>query len=198
MPFDASTSVDRSRAPRAALLLVCVTAAIAACSGQATSAATTLASLTPTTFAATTDVTPSQEPDATAAEESADTSPLAADPCGLLTRDEANKLAGVKVLDPLSAGGTECIWPTPLTGPTGQVQIDVGDGAKKAYDIDNTVLGHDFTAVPGIGDEAWLEEQEIFFRVGDTWVALSVVRLDSPSDLHDMLKELATAIVGRL
>jgi hypothetical protein len=164
-------------------------------------------SATPATPAPTEVAQPSVEaPSAVASEVAspsdspAEPSPSPLDPCALITRDEANTLAGVKVLDPQPAGNppSRCVWPTPTTGAVGQVEIDVGDGAKKAYDIDATVLKHDFTTVTGVGDEAYREDKAIFFRVGDTWVEINVVRLDSPSKLSDMLDELARTVAGRL
>ena len=122
------------------------------------------------------------------------------DPCTLLTQDEADTLAGVKLGAPLPEGDppTNCVWPTPLTGSVAQVEVGVGDGAKKFLDIDKDTLGHDFTQVSGIGDEAWQESDTIFVRTGTLWFSLHLVKLDSaPNDLSNTAA-LAKTILGRI
>lgn len=91
-----------------------------------------------------------------------------------------------------------CTWPTPPTGHVGQVEVGLGDGAKKAYDIDNKVLHHEFKTVAGLGDEGYSENAAVFFRVGETWVALNVVRLDDSSRWMPKLIALAKTVAGRL
>ncbi len=127
-------------------------------------------------------------------------SPSPLDPCALITRDEANALAGVVVQDPEPAGQppVRCVWPTPVTGTIGQVEIDVGDGAKKSYDIDATTLEHDFATIADLGDEAYAEDGAIFFRKGDTWVAIHLVSLDDPAKTAAKLEALARAVADRL
>ncbi len=141
--------------------------------------------------------TPSQVP---ASDTPPPPTPAAIDPCGLITHDEANALAGVTVQDPEPAGEppVRCVWATPVTGAIGQVEIDVGDGAKKAYDIDATVLGHTFAPVADVGDEAYAEDGAIFFRTSDTWVAIRVIRLDDPARSSGPLEQLARVVVGRI
>jgi hypothetical protein len=122
------------------------------------------------------------------------------DPCSLLTQDEADGLAGVKLGAPLPEGTppTNCVWPTPLTGSVAQVEVGVGDGAKKFFDIDKITLAHDFTQIPGIGDEAWQESDTVFVRTGSLWFSLHLVKLDTnPNDPANMLT-LAKAIVTRV
>lgn len=170
----------------------------AACSGAAGSPPpTAIGSASPAAV-----VTPSvaEAPSPAPSETPAEPSPSPLDPCALITRDEADALAGVKVLDPQPAGNppSRCVWPTPVTGAVGQVEIDVGDGARKTYDIDATVLHHDFTPVADLGDEAYIEDKAIFFRKGDTWVAIHVIRLDAPARLPDKLEELARSVAGRI
>ncbi len=78
------------------------------------------------------------------------------------------------------------------------MEIDVGDGAKKAYDIDATVLKHTFQPVPGLGDEAYAEDGTVFFRKGDTWVAIHIVRLDDAKTWMPKLIALAMTVVDRM
>jgi Protein of unknown function (DUF3558) len=98
-------------------------------------------------------------------------------PCALVTQQEADKIAGVKVHKAVRAQES-CMFATPTTGAVGQFEVYVGDGAKKAYDIDHTNLHHPFKTETGVADEAHLEDGAIFFRKGTTWVELRVLRLD--------------------
>jgi hypothetical protein len=165
---------------------------VAACSGAAATAV-------PPTQAP-----PAATPVATAAPTATDvpletTAPLP-DPCKLVTQDEADTLAGVKLGAPLPAGDppTNCVWPTPTTGSVAQVEVDVGDGAKKFLDIDKDTLAHAFTQVSGLGDEAWQESDTIFVRTGTLWFSLHLVKLDSaPTDQANMVI-LARTILGRI
>ena len=127
------------------------------------------------------------------------TAPLP-DPCSLLTQDEADTLAGVKLGSAMPQGEppTNCVWPAPLTGSVAQVEVGVGDGAKKFFDIDKITLGHDFAAVPGIGDEAWQESDTIFVRSGELWYSLHLVKLDSSPNDQPNMQTLAKTILSRL
>ena len=124
----------------------------------------------------------------------------AVDPCSLLTLAEARALVGgIKV----PAGGpegdppTRCVWPTPTSGEVGQVEIDIGDGAAKTLDIDRQ-LGHELTAVPSLGDEAWLEPDTVFVRVGGTWTAIHLVILNDPTENDAHLLKAAALVASRL
>jgi hypothetical protein len=122
------------------------------------------------------------------------------DPCKLLTQAEADQLAGVKLQGPLPEGDppTNCVWPTPLTGSVAQVEVGVGDGAKKFLDIDKNVLAHDFAQVAGLGDEAWVEDDTVFVRVGDLWFSLHLVGYAGTSAYRPKLEARAKTIIGRL
>ncbi len=121
------------------------------------------------------------------------------DACELLTLADAQALAGTP-LDPGVAGtpqNPQCTYTGPPTGPIAQVEVYVGDGAKKSYDID-VELAHEFTPVPGIADEAHLEENAVFFRKGTTWVGLRLVLLNDPAVNRDPLIALARTLATRL
>jgi Protein of unknown function (DUF3558) len=122
------------------------------------------------------------------------------DPCTLLTQDEADTLAGEKLDPPLPEGvpPTNCVWPTPTTGSVAQVEVGVGDGAKKFLDIDKDTLGHTFTQVSGLGDEAWQESGTIFVRTGTLWFSLHLVKLDSDPNDDSNTAALARTILGRI
>lgn len=119
--------------------------------------------------------------------------------CALLPKKDAEALAD----SPLNAGieGPEaapsCMYTGPVSGPTAQVEIYVGDGAKKYYDIDRT-LNHTFTPFTGAGEEAYAEDDAVFFRKATTWVAIRLVRLDDPALHRDPLQNLARQVAGRL
>jgi hypothetical protein len=136
--------------------------------------------------------------DAVAATDSPTPAPV--DVCALATMTEVAAVTGGKLQDPVPEGNpvTRCVWTAPPTGPVGQLEIDLGDGAKKAYDIDLTVLHHAFTAVPGIGDEAWAEDDAIFIRKGETWLAIHLVRLNDASANAPALVTIARLVVGRI
>jgi hypothetical protein len=162
---------------------------LAACSSAVV---TTLPPATPTDQPTTADVVTDAPTDA----------PTAAlpDPCKLLTQDEADTLAGIKLGSPITEGDpvTNCVWPTPLTGPVAQVEVGVGDGAKKFLDIDKDILGHDFAQVPNLGDESWVEDDTVFVRVGGLWFSLHLVGYAGTSEYRPKLEALAQTIVGRL
>ena len=101
------------------------------------------------------------------------TTPAVIDACKLVTKAQAEAAIGTKLTDPLQVSNSDvdsCTYPGDPTGPTAQVEVFVGAGAKKYYDDDNTVLHHTFTAVPGLGDESHEEDYAVFFRKGSTWV----------------------------
>jgi hypothetical protein len=118
-------------------------------------------------------------------------------PCELVTKDEAETLAGTPLDDPVPAQGS-CTFTGPTSGPVAQVEVFVGDGAKKYLDIDRDTLGHKFEAVPGIGDEALIEDSNIFVRKGTTWAALRLTLLNDAAENRPRLEALAATVAGRL
>jgi hypothetical protein len=122
------------------------------------------------------------------------------DPCQLVTQQEVDAVAGTPLAAGQPAGNPveSCTWTGAPTGPLGQVEVFVGDGAKKFLDIDRDVLGHSFTSVAGLGDEAYAEDDAIFVRKGVIWVALRLTRLNDSRANDAPLKELASRIVTRL
>ncbi|BCJ64760.1 hypothetical protein [Polymorphospora rubra] len=118
------------------------------------------------------------------------------DPCALLPKAEAETLADAKLEDPVPIRDT-CTYSGAPTGPTAQVEIYVGDGAKKVLDIDRE-LGHEFTALSGIGDEAHLENGMVFFSKGGVWVGIRLVRLTDDAENNKRLEQAARSAAGRL
>jgi hypothetical protein len=191
--------IDRASGVRGQLVLLAVglvaSVALAACSGAAMTPTPTPPP-SPTPMATPTDpATDTPTPETPAPTEAA-----LPDPCSLLTQDEADNLAGEKLGTPLPEGNppTNCVWPTPLTGSVAQVEVGVGDGAKKYLDIDKDTLGHAFTQLSDLGDEAWQESDTVFVRTGTLWFSLHLVKLDAaPDDLSNMAA-LAKTILGRI
>jgi hypothetical protein len=123
----------------------------------------------------------------------------AIDPCKLVTKAEADALARTTLQAGILVEGEDpsCTYTGPTSGPTAQVEVYAGAGAKKFYDVDVS-LSHEFTTVAGIGDEAHLEEFTIFARKGTTWLAIRLVRLDDADQYNEPLKALARTAIGRL
>lgn len=123
------------------------------------------------------------------------------DACSLLTQTEAEALAGTKLMAPVAAGpagsgqNTLCQFVGPTTGPTAQVEVFVGDGAKKQLDIDRDTLKHAFTSVPGIGDQCLQEDDFIFVEKHGLWASINLVLLNDPKQnvqpMQTAIKQLA-------
>ncbi|MDG4838879.1 DUF3558 family protein [Micromonospora sp. WMMD967] len=120
----------------------------------------------------------------------------AADPCALVPKADAERLAGTPLQDPVAARES-CTYTGPISGPTAQVEVYVGAGAKKILDIDRE-LGHDLKAIAGVGAEAHLEDGAVFVDAGGTWVAIRLVSLADPAASRRALEDLARDVVTRL
>lgn len=118
------------------------------------------------------------------------------DACTLVTRAEAETLAGTPLQAGVPAQDT-CVYSGPVTGPTAQVEVAFGDGSKKFLDIDRT-LGHEFRELPGVGDEAWAEEGTVFVRKGTVWASVNLVRLNDPAENKAALETVAAIVASRL
>ncbi|MEV4626779.1 hypothetical protein AB0J90_10890 [Micromonospora sp. NPDC049523] len=135
---------------------------------------------------------------ATAAEPAAEQSavPPTVDACALVTKQDAELVAGTPVDDAVPVRDT-CSYTAPVSGPTAQVEIYVGDGAKKILDIDRE-LGHEFWELPGIGDEAYAEDGAVFVSKSGQWVAIRLVRLNDPAENREPLEDLARQVAARM
>ena len=120
------------------------------------------------------------------------------DPCSLISLDDAVGLAGT-ALDPGVSAGTpddmSCTFVGPPTGPTAQVELFVGPGANKYLDVDRS-LDHDIQPLEGVGDEAYIEEFNVFFRTGTRWNVLRLTRLDDFGPYRQPMIDLATKIAA--
>ena len=118
--------------------------------------------------------------------------------CDLVTDKEAAALVRLK-LGPKQSSPQGCTWTASPTGPTGQLEVYVGDGAKKTLDIART-LGHELEELPGIGDEAYLDgpANDVFIRKADIWVVIHLVRLNDPKENREPLVKLGRVVAGRM
>jgi hypothetical protein len=122
--------------------------------------------------------------------------------CDIFPQDAAEKL----VASPLTPGDfvADSTQPSctynfdPTKDPTAQATFAVGPGALNTYNID-TNIGHEFTDVPGLGDEAHLERQTIFWRTGTLWAEIGMVRLvDDDHQFDQPLIDAAKAVQAQL
>jgi hypothetical protein len=122
------------------------------------------------------------------------------DVCKLFPQADAEALVRTP-LNPGEPGNLQnpsCTYNGPTSGPTAQVSVYIGDGAKKTYDVDKG-LGHTFTAVQGVtADEAWEEDSAIFFRKGATWVQIGIVLLNDPAENRQPLEQAAQKLASRI
>ncbi|MEU1688389.1 hypothetical protein [Micromonospora sp. NPDC005707] len=130
--------------------------------------------------------------------EATEVAPSAAlpDACALVSRADARRLAGTPV-DAAVPVRESCTYTAPVTGPTAQVEVYVGDGAKKYLDIERE-LGHEVLPLAGVGDEAHLTAEAFFIRRGEVWVAVRLMRLNDPQENREPLRALARTVAGRM
>lgn len=119
------------------------------------------------------------------------------DPCTLVTQAEASTLAAATMLPGASVPGQSCEYDTDPNGATSQVMVFIGAGAKQTFDLDHS-LAHTFAAVPGIGDEAWIEPDVAFARKGTEWVQVGDNFLGDSPDARARLTAALTTAVSRL
>jgi hypothetical protein len=183
-----SVTIRTRHLVRAALLVV-LAVVLAACGGSSSKAAapstTEPAATTPATDAPTT----------------ATTAPAALNACALVPQAKADAVIGATLEPGVRSSNSDddsCLYSGNPNGPTAQVEVFVGAGAKTFYDDDNNVLHHTFTTVPGLGDESHEEDYTIFFRKGSTWVALQLASLDPYSTFKARLEALAKDVASQI
>lgn len=118
------------------------------------------------------------------------------DACALITKADAEKLTGTPLEDGVPVRES-CTYTGPVSGPTAQVEVYVGDGAQKMLDIDRD-LKHEFAEVQSVGDEAYLEDGAVFFRKSGVWVAIRLVLLNDPAENRDSLEAAARTASARM
>ena len=170
--------------------LVLLAGGLAACGGSSTKSAPVTVTTTVTVTATPTDSAASDlsstdsggaDPSSSSSAVSADAGP---DACSLLTQAQANAVASTPLMKGTGAGKSSagafvmCQWTGQPNGPTAELEVYVGDGAKQQLHIDRDNLQHKFTSVPGIGDECLQEDGYIFAQKNGLWVSIHLVRLN--------------------
>lgn len=171
-----------------------IAVALGACGGSSKKTATTSSTAAKTTSSANaTKATEAKAPT---------TAPRATvDACALVSKAQAEAVIGTALQDGTKVSNADvnsCTYPGDPSGPTAQVEVYVGPGAKKYYDDDANVLQHVFADVPGLGDESHEEDFAIFFRKGTTWVAIRLTSLDDFSTFKARLEALASDVASRI
>ncbi|WP_226931116.1 DUF3558 domain-containing protein [Parafrankia sp. CH37] len=118
------------------------------------------------------------------------------DPCKLVSRPEAEQLAGTALGSPESTP-ERCVYTAPPDGPTGQVEIFSGQTAQD-YLTAERGIGHTLTPLPGIGKEAYIEDYAVFVNVNDFWVSIVLARNNDPAENRGPLENLARTVAGRI
>ncbi|MEW2382092.1 hypothetical protein AB0873_08360 [Micromonospora sp. NPDC047707] len=118
------------------------------------------------------------------------------DACALVSKQEAEQLAGTKLEDAVPVRET-CTYTGPVTGPTAQVEVFVGDGAKKFLDVERS-LGHELRPLSGVADEAYVSAEAAFVNRAGRWVAVRLVRLNDPAENRAPLERVARTVAGRI
>ncbi|KPM53736.1 DUF3558 domain-containing protein [Frankia sp. CcI49] len=118
------------------------------------------------------------------------------DPCKLVSRQEAEQLAGTALGSPESTP-ERCVYTAPPDGPTGQVEIFSGQTAQD-YLTAERGIGHTLTPLPGIGKEAYIEDYAVFVNVNDFWVSIVLARNNDPAENRGPLENLARTVAGRI
>jgi hypothetical protein len=119
--------------------------------------------------------------------------------CSLLTRAEAQVLAGVKLQRPNDLGrGLGCMYTGYPTGPVAQVELYVDSSLPRTLQIDRAVLHHAFWKVPRLGDQALEEQGYIFVRKGSVWITLHVISPDVWPGPRKRLERAARIAISRV
>jgi hypothetical protein len=116
--------------------------------------------------------------------------------CKLLTRTEAKAVTGVS-MQPAIRGRTSCTYNGYPTGPAAQVSIFVSPTVPRTLLVDRQ-LGHKFSTVPRLGDQALEEQWNIFVRKGSVWIAIALVRIDEWSLYRKRLEKAASIAISRV
>jgi hypothetical protein len=120
----------------------------------------------------------------------------ATDPCALVSRQEAEQLAGTSLNNAVSQPGA-CTYTAPTSGPTAQVEVFAGETAK-SYLAAERGIGHQLQPLPGIGDEAYVEDYAVFVNKHDVWVSIDLTRSNDPAENRGPLENLARTVASRL
>jgi hypothetical protein len=116
--------------------------------------------------------------------------------CELLSQAEAEQLAGTTLGEAMPVKAT-CTYPPPPSGKVAQVEVFIGPGAEKILDI-NRQLGHEMWELPGIGDEAYAEDDVAYLQKSGVWVCIRLVLLNDPAENRQRLEDAARLVASRI
>jgi hypothetical protein len=116
--------------------------------------------------------------------------------CKLLTRAEAQTLAGIK-LEPPVGYPTNCTYSSYPTESVGQVSIYVDSTVPRTLRIDRA-LHHTIWSVPRLGNQAFEEQWHIFVRKGSVWLTINLVRIDVWPPYRKRLEHAAAIAISRV
>lgn len=142
---------------------------------------------TPPAAATTVATAPSSAPPATEG---------SADPCGLVSPQEAQQLAGTPLLSPAAVDET-CTYAAPPNGPTAQVEVRVGQTALAYYTAERAT-GHEMQPLSGVGDQAFIWDYAVFVAKGAKRVSINLVRGNDPAENRGPLENLARTVAARI
>ncbi len=119
--------------------------------------------------------------------------------CTLLTHDEAQELAdadkaGVELGAAQLVTDDFCEWDNPPGGYTAQVEIFIGESAKKTLDLERKNV----VPVANLGDEAYEEEGYIFGRKGSVWIEIHLVRLAEWDPFWQAMRDAMAKALSRV
>ncbi|WP_230204819.1 DUF3558 domain-containing protein [Parafrankia elaeagni] len=119
-----------------------------------------------------------------------------ANPCGIISRAEAEQLAGTPLAGAEAVDET-CTYVAPPDGPTAQVEVRVGETAQNYYAAERDT-GHQLQPLPGVGDETFVGDYAVFVTEDGFSVSVSLVRSNDPAENRGSLEDLARTVAGRL
>ncbi|OAA23875.1 hypothetical protein UG55_103317 [Frankia sp. EI5c] len=139
---------------------------------------------------------PAPPPASAAAGTSTGTPVSPSDPCGLITQQEAERLAGTSLDSPAAVDET-CTYTAPPSGPTAQVEVRVGQTALDYYSAERG-SAHKLVPLAGVGDEAHIGEYMFYLVKNGHQVSVKLVRGNDPAENRGPLENLARTVAGRL
>ncbi|MGH9162809.1 MAG: DUF3558 domain-containing protein [Vicinamibacteraceae bacterium] len=119
------------------------------------------------------------------------------DPCALVTKADAEKLAGEPMQD-AGRGPQTCAYGPP-EGGLPRVEVYVGDPSQRYLTIEQS-QGRKFRTLSGAGDEAFVSDATalLFIKKSDLLVAVRYVTLSDEAEYRKRFEDLARVIAGRI
>ncbi len=193
----------------AAIPCLVLAADLSACGASSTKSAAATVTTTVTVTATPTASDPSSDPsdgsagasDPSSAAAVSDSGP---DACSLLTQAQANSVASTPLMKGTGAGKNAagafvmCQYVGQPNGPTAELEVYDGDGAKQQLHIDRDNLQHKFTEIPGVGDQCLQEDGFIFVQKNGLWASIHLVRLNDAAQNVQPMRTGITELAAKL